>query len=275
MNIAREELPAEAPAVHLAARSIGAILIDAGKLSVEDAERALLFSRNESMRFGDAAIKLGLIRPADVQYALSLQFQYPYLVSDDRKLSPELVAAYAPFSKGVEALRVLRSQLMLRWFGMEPRRKSLAIVSALRSEGRSYFAANLAVVFSQLGEHTLLIDADMRHPAQHRFFGLDNREGLSNVLAGRGEADPWRRIEGLRDLSVLQAGPVPPNPIELLGRPAFRQLVNRAASEFDVILIGYAPRPWKMPTHRRWQRSRAVRSCWRGETRRACVTSTM
>ena len=103
----------------------------------------------------------------------------------DASLSHELVAAYKPFSPVVEQLRALRSELMLRWFDEQPAHKAIAVMSEARGEGRSYIAANLAVVFSQLGGRTLLIDADLRKPSQHLLFGLENRIGLSTVLSGR------------------------------------------------------------------------------------------
>ncbi len=218
-------------------RSIGAILIDAGKLTPEDAERILRLQREQGLRFGDAATKLGLITQADIEFVLSRQFDYPYLLRGQSGVSEDLVAAYAPFSPQVETLRALRSQLMVRWFDTNPARKALAIVSAARNEGRSFIAANLAVVFSQLGEHTLLIDADLRNPCQHKLFGLDNRAGLSAVLSGRGGPEAIQRIPALRDLSVLPAGALPPNPLELLARPLFLQLLQELANEFDVIIL--------------------------------------
>jgi chain length determinant protein tyrosine kinase EpsG len=218
-------------------RSIGAILIDAGRLKAEDAERILRVQREQSLRFGDAAIQLGLITQADIDLALSRQFDYQYLLRGQSEVSEEVVTAYAPFTPQVETLRALRTQLMLRWFDTDVAHKALAIVSTERKEGRSFIAANLAVVFSQLGEHTLLIDADMRNPCQHRLFGLDNRAGLSAVLSGRGGPDAVQRIPSLRDLSVLPAGAQPPNPSELLGRPLFSQLLHECATEFDVILL--------------------------------------
>jgi receptor protein-tyrosine kinase len=231
------DAPVASAVSQLPDRSIGAILIDSGKLSVEDAERILALQKREDLRFGDAAIQLGLVQPEDIQYALSQQFDYSYLPPGEYDLSRELVAAFAPFSKEVEALRALRSQLMLRWFSNAPQRKALAIVSTLRGEGRSFLAANLAIVFSQLGERTLLIDADMRQPRQHELFGLSNKSGLSSLLAGRSEHDEVQRIPAFRDLSVLTAGPVPPNPLELLGRPALPQLLARYTGEFDIVLI--------------------------------------
>ncbi len=218
-------------------RSIGAILIDEGKLTPEDAERILRLQREQGLRFGDAATKLGLITQADIELVLSRQFDYPYLLRGQSEVSEDLVAAYVPFSPQVETLRALRSQLMVRWFDANPARKALAVVSAARNEGRSFIAANLAVVFSQLGEHTLLIDADLRNPCQHKLFGLDNRAGLSAVLSGRGGPEAIQRIPALRDLSVLPAGALPPNPLELLARPLFLQLLKELANEFDVIIL--------------------------------------
>lgn len=218
-------------------RSIGAILIDAGKLTPEEAERILRLQREQGLRFGDAATKLGLITQADIEFVLSRQFDYPYLLRGQSEVSEDLVAAYAPFSPQVETLRALRSQLMVRWFDTDPARKALAVVSAARNEGRSFIAANLAVVFSQLGEHTLLIDADLRNPCQHKLFSLDNRAGLSAVLSGRAGPEAIQRIPALRDFSVLPAGALPPNPLELLARPLFLQLLHELANEFDVIVL--------------------------------------
>jgi protein-tyrosine kinase len=222
-------------------RSIGAILIDSGKLSISDAEQILNLQKAENLRFGDAGIKLGLLSEVDIQRALAHQYDYPYLHKSDAGASDTLVAAYNPFDPQVEALRTLRSQLMLRRFTGHPNRKMLSIVSPSRGEGRSYLTANLAVVFSQLGERTLLIDADMRHPSQHELFKLDNRHGLSTVLAGRNEKQAVQRVNNFVDLSVLTSGPTPPNPQELMGRPALTTLLKDLNEEFDVILIDTPP----------------------------------
>lgn len=229
--------PAGNTALERRDRSIGAILIDAGRLKAEDAERILRLQREEGLRFGDAAIRLGLLTRADIEFAMLRQFNYPCLVRGESAVSEYLVAAYTSSGPQLEALRALRSQLMLRWFDSDPDRRALAIISGERREGRSYIAANLAVVFSQLGERTLLIDADMRHPCQHDLFALDNRAGLSAVLSGRGGTELIQRIPGLLDLSVLPAGVLPPNPLELLAQPLFPQLLGELTEAFDVILL--------------------------------------
>lgn len=216
---------------------IGALLVDSGKITPQDAERVLRLQKEKGLRFGDAAVKLRLITEADLEQVLSRQFEFAYLIPGESKLSSELVTAYAPFDPRVETFRALRSQLMLRWFNPDLELKHLAIVSPHRGEGRSYLAANMAVVFSQLGERTLLIDADMRNPRQHTLFNLQNRAGLSTLLAGRAELDVIERIAPLPDLAVLPAGSIPPNPQELLSRPAFQTLLTELDREFDIIIL--------------------------------------
>ena len=219
-----------------AGRAIGTILVDAGRLAQDDAELILQFQRQRGARFGDAGLAFGLLSEDDVRFALSVQFGYPYL-SRDSTMSRELVAAYEPASRPVEQLRALRSQLMLRWFGTGVDRRGLAIVSASPMEGRSYIAANLAIVFSQLGERTLLIDADMRAPRQHQLFNLGKKAGLSDMLAGRAGPEAVVGVPALQDLSVLPAGAIPPNPQELLGRQEFSRLLQSLGEDFSVIII--------------------------------------
>lgn len=218
-------------------RSIGAILIDSGRLTLEDAESILRKQKVEGLRFGEAAIRLGLVNEEDIQFALARQFDYPYLVPGESNVSKELVAAYQPFSRQVESLRALRSQLMLRWFDGEPDRRSISIVSPGRKEGRSYLAANLAVVFSQLGERTLLIDGDLRNPRLHKMFGLANRVGLSQMITGRADVSAVERIPAFMDFSVLTAGSMPPNPQELLSRASFSNLLANLSTHYDSIIV--------------------------------------
>ncbi|HSY29563.1 MAG TPA: chain length determinant protein tyrosine kinase EpsG [Burkholderiaceae bacterium] len=222
-------------------RMIGGILVDSGKLTIDDADRILRLQKGENMRFGEAGIKLGLLNSCDLQFALSRQFDYPYLRKGESSIGDELIAAYQPFSPRVEPLRALRSQLMLRCFTGSDNRRSLAIVSPERGEGRSYIAANLAVVFSQLGERTLLIDADMRNPRQCKLFNLGNNMGLSSILSERIRGDAVQRVPDLLDLSVLVAGASPPNPQELIGRPAFTKMLEEFEADYDVVLIDTPP----------------------------------
>lgn len=219
--------------------SIGHLLLDMGKITDKDAERILKFQKEKSMRFGEAALALGFVNMEDINKALSYQFDYPYLAGDKASFSSNIVAAYDPFSKQVESLRSLRTQLMLRWF--ERGYKSIAISSSLEADGSSTLAANLAVVFSQLGERTLLIDANLRDPSQHKLFKLNNQHGLSDILVGRASTDVIVRIPSLLNLSVLTAGAVPPNPQELLNKDAFDALIAGVSEQFDIIIVDTSP----------------------------------
>jgi protein-tyrosine kinase len=222
----------------VASRPIGSILIDQGRLSAESAERIVALQMEKSLRFGDAAIQLGLLTEGDIQIALAQQFEFPYLQPGDERVSEEVIAAFKPFTPIAEQLRALRSQLRLRWFDQESGRKTIAVVSAGNGEGRSFVAANLAVVFAQLGEHTLLLDADLRNPRQHELFRLDNRVGLTSALAGRAHLqEAAARISGLPGLTVLRAGPTPPNPQELLGRPVFKAMMAFARKKYDIVIV--------------------------------------
>lgn len=218
---------------------IGRLLIQQGKISTDDVEKILVAQEKYGLQFGDAAVKLGLITEVDVRQVLALQFNYPYLQSDQGQFSAELVAAYQPFSPQVEALRALRSQLMMRWFNES--NKALAIVTANSGEGGSYLAANLAVMFSQLGERTLLVDANMRDPRQQSIFNIKENRGLSDIIAGRAGLDAVNQVDFFDELSVVTAGTIPPNPQELLNRASFTYFMNQAASQYDVVLVDTPP----------------------------------
>lgn len=220
--------------------NLGRLLLDHGKIKQPDIERILQYAKKKGLRFGEAAIKLKVVSRADVEYALATQFEYPYLLKGEGGFSKELVAAYQPFTPKVEALRALRSQLMVRWFNDE--HNCLAIVSPDSRSGCSYLAANLAIVFSQLGDRTLLVDADMQNARQHTIFSLDNSTGLSAALVGRNLGDlPVHDILLFKNLSVMTAGAPPPNPSELLGRSHFSQIQAQLAKSYDIVLFDTPP----------------------------------
>jgi protein-tyrosine kinase len=218
-------------------RSIGAILVSSGRLAIEDVERIINFQKERDLRFGDAGMQLGLLTEADIFYALSLQFDYPYLSGPGHPVSDEVVVAYRPFSAEGERLRSLRSQLQLRWFREGASRVALAIVGTRPGEGRSLLAANLAVTFAQAKERTLLIDGDLRNPRQNHLFRVENQTGLSNLLTGRMHEQVIKLVPGIPGLAVLPSGPIPPNPEELLGRASFARILEQSMSAFDVIII--------------------------------------
>lgn len=216
---------------------IGAILVANGKLRPEQIERVLAEQRVHNLRFGEMAVKMRFVAVADVEEALAIQFGYSSSRATALALPANVTSAVNPYSPFAEALRGLRSQLMTRWFDGTPGKSTLAVTSVNRGDGKSFIVANLGVAFSQIGERTLVIDADLRHPTQHLNFGLRNPMGLSGILSGRAGLEEVVDFPTLPNLSVLPSGPQPPNPQELLGRNTFVELLHMLAGKYDVVLI--------------------------------------
>ncbi|HWZ49730.1 MAG TPA: chain length determinant protein tyrosine kinase EpsG [Herbaspirillum sp.] len=214
--------------------NMGRLLIEQGKLTLEQVDSVRRLQKEDDLRFGEAAKRLGFISESDIEQALSRQFDYPYLQQGQGNYPSMLRAAYEPFSAEVEALRSVRSQLMLRWFGAG--HKSLAIAGINSGDGTSLLAANLAVVFSQLGEQTLLVDANLRAPRQHTIFNLDGELGLAEVLSGRAGMEALATVESFVDLSLLPAGSAVPNSQELINRSGFVVMNDTLSERFDIIL---------------------------------------
>src|SRR5882724_5511076 len=222
-------------------RRIGTILAGQGKIGGRDVERILKLQEAEDLRFGEAALRLGLITADDLCAAIAKQYDLPHLLAGNESVSRELVVAHEPFHPCTEEMRALRTQLLIRWANDGVRRRILAIVSPGPGEGRSYVAANLAVAFAQLGERTLLIDADLRRPRQHLIFNVSDRIGLSAVLSGRAGRAAVSPVPEFGALSLLPAGARPPNPQELLAGLGLGVLLHELRTEFDVILLDTAP----------------------------------
>jgi len=218
-------------------RFIGEILVEAGYLTQEAADRITQAQRQNGMSFGDAAVKLKLLTLADIEFALAQQFEYPYLEATDGSVSRSVVLAFRPSDPFAEQMRSLRTHLVMQRAAHPGVPASIAVLSAMAGEGRSMVAANLAVAFSQMGERTLLIDADMRGASQQQLFSLPGRMGLSNILLGRAGFECMTRVPHFFDLSVLTAGTKPPNPQELLTRARMATLLNEATNAFDVVIV--------------------------------------
>ncbi len=217
-------------------QSIGDVLVRARKLTLKQVADVSTYQRQNSLRFGDAAVALGLINNDEVLWALSQQFHYPYALDAGQRSRAELIVAADPFSVQAEAIRDLRSQLLMGVLGADQPRRALAIVSPDKGDGKTFFAANMAVALSQLGSRTLLVDADMRTPRQHQVFGVDSTSGLSGLLSGRTDTAVTRTAD-LPSLYVLPVGTVPPNPLELVQGATFRLLMQEFLKKFDHVLV--------------------------------------
>lgn len=240
----REDLATEPDAGGLMPRAsgvlMGHLLASQGRLRPQDIDRVLIYAGTRRIKFGEAAVKLGLISRSDLDHAVAAQFGYPYLEKGAGGLSTRLVAAFEPFSAKGNAIRVLKAQLSQRWFSTG--QQALAVIGPGGRDGCSYVAANLAIAFSQLGESTVLVDADLREPAQHRLFKTDNGAGLSAALVGQLPVDAVvTRLPQFRNLSLVPAGVTPPNIYDVFGRAELERVIEGLRSRFSVILFDTPP----------------------------------
>ena len=233
----RREPVLDTPDDGLRDHAIGHFIRQVRGLSDLEIGEILAYQRTSGLRFGEAAIALKLATSDDVLWALSQQFNYPYAAGDGTSLHADLVAATEPFGEEAEAFRELRSQLLMGVLADGTARRALAVLSPDVGDGKSYFAANLAISFSQLGGRTLLVDGDMRTPRQHLLFSVDGEAGLSSILAGRAEANVIHQVPGMPTLYVLPVGTLPPNPLELVQRPAAGLLVQELLTKFDHVIV--------------------------------------
>jgi chain length determinant protein tyrosine kinase EpsG len=219
-----------------ASAPLGELLVTAGHLSRDQVELVLFNQRREGRMFGEAALTLGLIDEGQLELALVRQYCPFGIPRESDGLDPSLHVALNPFGHEAEAVRRLRSQLNMRWFARGE--TMLAICGARAGDGCSAVAANLAISFAQLGKRTLLIDANMRRPVQHILFGVGTGTGLSGVLTKRAQiTSVLTSIPSLPGLTLITAGPVPPNPQELLGGAIFQQVMESTPTAFDVVLV--------------------------------------
>lgn len=218
-------------------RPIGELLRAANNLTDKQIDEILRYQQHNGLRFGEAAVALALATHDEVLWAVSQQYHYPYSPYP-QGVSPELVVATNPFSPESELFRDLRSNLMLGVMASNQTRRAVAFVSPSIGDGKTFLAANLAVTFSQLGARTLVIDANLRAPRMHRIFGAPTKGGgLSGILSGRSRQDVIAPADDLPSLYFLPAGSRPPNPLELLQRPAFSLLIRDVLAKFDYVFV--------------------------------------
>ena len=218
-------------------RLIGALLDAKAALGAEKVQQILDFARTKGLRFGEAGVAMGLVSQDQVLHALSEQFGYSYTSEERRQLMPELVGLNQPFSMQAESIREIRSQIIARLYVAGQTRPALAVVSPASGDGKTFFCANIAVSLAQVGGRTLLVDADLRGPRQHELFKLENKTGLSSVLAGHVAADVIQPVPDVANLFVMPVGIAPPNPLELIERPAFGVLMRELAAKFDHVIV--------------------------------------
>ena len=179
--------------------------------------------------------------PEDIERLLDLstigyiaQMKY----ADESK--EELYVAREPRSPVSEAFRTLRTNL--EFAGVDEPIRTILITSPGPKEGKTTIAANLAVIIAQGGKRVILLDADLRRPRIHRFLGIPNRVGLSDVFRGHLDLpSAIHSFDGSEGMSVITSGSLPPNPAELLGSAKMIQILEELKQQADVVVIDCPP----------------------------------
>jgi len=157
-----------------------------------------------------------------------------------RRDDARVVALSASGSPPAEAYRTLRTNL--QFISRDGGMRVISVTSPHAGEGKSTTVANLAATLAHTGKRVVALSADLRKPRLHRFFGLENREGLSSILAGQADlTEVARRVDGLESLRVVTSGPVPPNPAELLSSDQMEQLLGSLRETADYVVVDTAP----------------------------------
>jgi len=156
-----------------------------------------------------------------------------------RKAERRLIAVDNPKSPISEQYRTIRTNI--QFSVIDTPLRSLIVTSTGPGEGKSTTVANLAVVFAQQGKKTLLIDADLRKPTVHYTFRLNNYAGLTSVLTNASPLSTALQDTSVENLTVLTAGPIPPNPAELLSSKAMAQCLEQLYETFDLVIFDTPP----------------------------------
>ncbi len=155
-------------------------------------------------------------------------------------MTNDLVVASSPKSLISEGFRTLRTNL--QFSTVDEELKTIAVVSSMQGEGKSFVSSNLACAFAQAGEKVLLIDCDMRRGRLHKVFNVSNENGFSNLLISDiKDYDLYIQKTEIKNLSVLPMGAVPPNPAELLASSKNEKLMELFKDKYDIIIYDCVP----------------------------------
>ncbi|MRD46851.1 polysaccharide biosynthesis tyrosine autokinase [Caenimonas koreensis DSM 17982] len=179
------------------------------------------------LEYMDDSIKF----PEEVERVLGVPLMGVIPVGEKKRSTQNSIALDVhgdPRSSIAEAYRSVRTALQFSTSHGAPTR--LLITSTTRDEGKSTTALALAINFTQMGHHVLLVDGDMRNPSVHKMLGISNDMGLSNLLSAETRGEQLIQTTTIPKLSVLTAGPPPPNPVDLLMGPKLLQLLDKAGA---------------------------------------------
>lgn len=154
-------------------------------------------------------------------------------------LNSSLITYNNPKSPISEAYRVLRTNI--QYSSIDNPLKVIVVTSSGPGEGKSTTVINTAITFAQAGSKVLVIDGDLRKPKIHKLMGLENKNGLTNILASKGDFKESIKQVGIDGIEIITCGAIPPNPSELLSSKQMKMLIQQLREEYDLIMIDAPP----------------------------------
>jgi non-specific protein-tyrosine kinase len=155
-------------------------------------------------------------------------------------MTVNLITLTEPRSAAAEAYRALRTNLMFS--SVERPITTLMLTASAQSDDKSAALANLAVTLAQAGNRTILVDADLRRPAQHTIWGVDNARGLTTMMLDEGAfANPPLVSTSVADLSLLPSGALPPVPADVLSSQRMTEVIGALKARASYILFDSPP----------------------------------
>lgn len=212
------------------------------KFSLEGANKAYSYGRRLKGRKEPKQISAGAGAEPSEEGSAPAGAAAPFVAAVERAEAArviELVPHYFPNSRLAESYRSIRTALLLS--SADRPVKSIAVTSALPGEGKTVSAANLAVTLAQSGKTVLVVDADLRRPRQHRLFKVKNTFGLTTYLTDSVPIKDVVKSTDIQNLFLVNAGPIPPNPAELLGSDKMMRFIKMMNEECDYMLFDLPP----------------------------------
>lgn len=171
--------------------------------------------------------------PEDVKSFKGLTFLGS--VMKQKKKEPSLISTIDPRSPLRETFRNVRNSI--RYATLDKMPKSIVITSSIDKEGKSFLASNLAISIANEGKRVLVVDGDMRRPSAHKYFNLNNDIGLANFLAGDADLAAIQVPSGIEGVSVIPAGPPPPDLARLVESKKMQQFLKDITGSYDLVIV--------------------------------------
>ncbi len=232
--------------------ALAAAVVDIHIIDPAQIERMIPLNKSKSLILL-IGIFLGLGLTSLLIFALDFFDNSIHLQEDIEKLTPltilgnvfhcssksELVVFEQPTASITESYRTIRTNLQYKL--TSDNQKIIGLHSLQPSEGKTFNSTNLASILAMNEKKTIILGADMRKPRLHRIFKTPNLIGLSTYLIGQNSINDIIQKTNIDNLSLIVSGPVPPNPAELIERPAFAKLLEELKKQYDYIIIDNAP----------------------------------